>query len=494
VSVAQAVKAPALYVGLVVTATLVAFVLRVFRLSDAGLWLDELLTLYGVTLPWSQLPVLVTGDNQAPLYFVMLKAWIMLDGTSPVALRMPGVILSTAATPLVAVSAARLIGRPAALWAAWLVALSPFLIHDAQEARPYPQLFFLAAVHVYLISGYLSGARISLGWLFALVSLALLLTHYAGAFLIVGEILALLLLRPRPYRAWAPSAAVTCAVTALVLCLYAWLSARLAGAAYHVGFSAFPGAIWSLLGGYSLVPTSYDVHYQGLKAALPYLPFAVVGGSALALLALIGTRCLNRTAAVLLWAVLPTSVLGPLIASPFVHILAKPRYLAASIPALFLIIAAGAPAALRDRWISWVATGLVVATMVVGTTLHLSQPGHDREDVLAAGRWLDANLAADEEIVLTSSEMDLIDTYHWHHRRYRLYPETETGAPIPNAPELAESFPFPQPGHRAFYVIGRGWLSDPDGALQTELARRYRTCPGTEVRGIRIICLLPDGA
>jgi hypothetical protein len=39
------------------------------------------------------------------------------------------------------------------------------------------------------------------------------------------------------------------------------------------------------------------------------------------------------------------------------------------------------------------------------------------------------------------------------------------------------------------YVFGRAWVSDPDGALEGDLQRRFASCGTYETRGIRIYCL-----
>ena len=42
---------------------------------------------------------------------------------------------------------------------------------------------------------------------------------------------------------------------------------------------------------------------------------------------------------------------------------------------------------------------------------------------------------------------------------------------------------------RAVYVFGRAWVSDPDGALEGDLQRRFASCGSYETRGIRNYCL-----
>ena len=39
-------------------------------------------------------------------------------------------------------------------------------------------------------------------------------------------------------------------------------------------------------------------------------------------------------------------------------------------------------------------------------------------------------------------------------------------------------------------MFGRSWISDPDGALQKAIERRYELCEGVDVRGIRVYCIV----
>jgi hypothetical protein len=131
--------------------------------------------------------------------------------------------------------------------------------------------------------------------------------------------------------------------------------------------------------------------------------------------------------------------------------------------------------------------------MLYATVLHLRDTGHGREDIAAAGRWLDANVPPTEEILITSNEMEILARFHWPNRRFRLYPP-ERGVIAPERVDgLAETLPFPDP-KRAIFLVGRAWLSDPDGRLQTALVQRYPSCPGIDVPGIRIHCFRPSAA
>ena len=80
-------------------------------------------------------------------------------GDSPVAARMPSVIAGVIAVVFVYLAAVPLIGRPAALVAAAIHALSPFLVAYSQEARQYSLLSCASAASFAALIRLLRGQR-----------------------------------------------------------------------------------------------------------------------------------------------------------------------------------------------------------------------------------------------------------------------------------------------------------------------------------------------
>src|SRR5262245_43544623 len=121
-------------------ALLLALFIRLTHAGTAALWLDETITASWIRLPWLDMLRSVLGDNHLPLYPALIKAWSSLAGTSGWALRLPSVVCSWATVPLIAALAWMVLGQVQARWAAWLTALSPYLLQHAQEARMYALL------------------------------------------------------------------------------------------------------------------------------------------------------------------------------------------------------------------------------------------------------------------------------------------------------------------------------------------------------------------
>jgi 4-amino-4-deoxy-L-arabinose transferase-like glycosyltransferase len=139
---------------LLLGATLLAGLLRVYGLGDLPLWIDEAWSEWfahrRIREVWS---LTVQHDTHPPLYHALLSGWIALFGNSEAALRSLSVAFSVATVPIV-----YLLGRTIApnaqglavgLIAAFLFALAPLQVDYAQEARSYAALSFAVALMLY---------------------------------------------------------------------------------------------------------------------------------------------------------------------------------------------------------------------------------------------------------------------------------------------------------------------------------------------------------
>ncbi|MFN2217215.1 MAG: glycosyltransferase family 39 protein, partial [Anaerolineae bacterium] len=117
-----------------------AFALRVAGLDFQSLWRDEVDAIRFATTAWGDLlrMFVVPGQN-GPLYYLALRPWLYLAGTSEYALRLFSVLFGTLAVPLVYRLSRRLFPSPPslALVATLLAATSPYLVWYSQEGKMY---------------------------------------------------------------------------------------------------------------------------------------------------------------------------------------------------------------------------------------------------------------------------------------------------------------------------------------------------------------------
>ncbi|MGC8781704.1 MAG: glycosyltransferase family 39 protein [Anaerolineae bacterium] len=129
-----------------------AFATRVVGLTAQSLWRDEVDALRFATQP---LPALLEmfrkhGEN-GPLFFLSLRPWLQVAGTSEFALRFPAAALGVLAVAVCYALMRRLVReRIAAAVAALLLATAPYAVWYGQEAKMYAALLLWICVAMYL--------------------------------------------------------------------------------------------------------------------------------------------------------------------------------------------------------------------------------------------------------------------------------------------------------------------------------------------------------
>lgn len=127
----------------------VAAALRFHGLGREPVWLDEAYSWWAARQPLGALAWLVpTCDPQPPLYPLILKGWVALAGDGAAALRAPSALAGVLAVALLW-GAARVIAPAVGFFAAALLAVAPFQIEFAQEARAYALVTVAFALVLY---------------------------------------------------------------------------------------------------------------------------------------------------------------------------------------------------------------------------------------------------------------------------------------------------------------------------------------------------------
>jgi hypothetical protein len=143
---------------LLLAITLLGWGLRSYAIGRKGLWLDEA---FSVWLGWQRLPEMwgwiARLDQHPPLYYTLLNLWMRL-GDDASSVRLLSAVVGTLTIPVIFLLGRRLTGPGTGLLAALLLAISPFHVRFAQEARMYTLLAFTAAAAMACL-GYLLGEK-----------------------------------------------------------------------------------------------------------------------------------------------------------------------------------------------------------------------------------------------------------------------------------------------------------------------------------------------
>ena len=412
--------------ALALALTALAAALRLSGLGRQSFWYDEAVS---VALARHPIADLLTGrikdQGNPPLYPALLHLWMRLFGSGDGTVRALGALFGAATVPVMLVVARKLVADRVAFLAATLLALSPFHLQMAQEARGYCLLGFFSAVAAW---GLLrateravcdaDAALVRWGpWaVVSLATAAMCWTHYFGFAVALAQALYIGVVhrRARPILLRAAAAYATAAL------LFApWLPAMAAQLQLPGNLARSPDS-WALhLLATPLVFTvgtalfwkdaaadgvDLTVVLRGLLAAVGTLAGLVAAGLGLVRTWQRTWPVRNRGVLLLLaWLVIPIALpaLISLLASP----LYNSRYaLAASLPYLVLLAAGLYELGERPRLLTG---GLLILAMAAATFSTLSWFGRGRP---LKHQWRET--AAFVEAVRRPDDLILFDSDH----------------------------------------------------------------------------------
>ena len=245
---AQNLKRRAPGAGVVLTAALVCLyaAARLWRLSAACLWFDEIFGVHAARHAWGDLWRFVAADLiHPPLFYALLKLWVAAGGESVWWLRLfPALASIAAVVPLLLLARELRLGARATNLALLVAAANGYLIKYAQEVRMYGLLLLLTLTSLWLFARLLGAAGRARGLLLALsfVNLLLVYTHYYGWLVVACEVVFAAAKERRRLGA------LLLAAGGLALAYAPWVwacvgaSARGGGLAQNIGWIARPGA------------------------------------------------------------------------------------------------------------------------------------------------------------------------------------------------------------------------------------------------------------
>lgn len=361
-------KQPAYLLPLVIAG--LAAGLRLIHLGRHSLWFDEALSYLIATLPAPDILANKAHSSHPPLYYLLLHLWQPWLPDTDTALRLLSVLWGLLLVPGIYRLTHTLFGRRRpALFAALLVAISPFHLIYSQELRMYTQLMFLVTAGVWAYwQGRQRGGR---RWwvLYALLFLAAVYTHLFALLPLGATALHALL-----YRQERPALGRTFLIVVLVaLALTPWVA-------------TIPGQTESELGTLRPLLTSGDYNpikplttlvflLFGSSQTLPYSGAALFLTLALAIIFLLELRKgrwepLRSSPALMLLLILVVCTLGLPLAVYMVRPFFLPeRTMAAASP--FLIILLARAATRRPGPLPYLA-GLAALLMLAGSILFLT--------------------------------------------------------------------------------------------------------------------------
>ena len=172
------------WIGLVALGAL-AIGLRMIRLGQESVWIDEIYGHNALKDPRGVIYFVLHAESNPPLYFIFLKAWSWAFGRSFYALRAYSAVVGGLCAPLFWICARRWrLGLLSASVAALILALSPMQYWHSQQNRYYATLYFMSIWWLAELPTVLDPARPArFRWEFVVSGFLAFVTHYYFAFL-----------------------------------------------------------------------------------------------------------------------------------------------------------------------------------------------------------------------------------------------------------------------------------------------------------------------
>ncbi|MGB7159807.1 MAG: glycosyltransferase family 39 protein [Tepidisphaeraceae bacterium] len=440
---------------------LLATAWRVHHLGAQSIWYDEGLSIGIALTPLEQLIESVRFFEQTPpLYHLMLGGWVRVFGDSEFAVRVPSVIASVMAIWATWHLATRAGGFVAACAATTLMALSPFQLHYAQEARGYALFLALSLWSCELFLRLVDGSRRS-AIAYVPVVVAMLYTHPFAALVILAQNLALAVLFVRGPK---PKVSILrwLALQAVSLLLFApWLPTQLRWT------RSVARTFWIEPFNATEILRSFWAYTDSVFALILLAVFAVVGVR----------RARDRRIPLLSLMLLATSIVLPVIVSMIVRPMFSPRYGMVCAGALYVLAGAGV-AAVRSAWARGLALAAMVALPMIGWLPHPSFIAYEKDDWRGAGRYLQENTRPGDSVAINIPQATVVYNY------YVARPDVEViafkGTNIPIGAKLRR-------GANVWLVVH----SSKETPEEIIAAGNWRVAPTPTFRGVQVYRLLP---
>jgi hypothetical protein len=390
---------------------LIAFALRSHNLGGREFWFDEAVSANVSSLGWEGALTHLRSEpfEHPPLYYLALYPWQQLVGTSEFAFRFFSVFWGVLFVPLQYILVKRLTKRRSeqlGRLAAFLAAVSPFLVAYSQEARMYTLVPCLALLVLLTYQSALERKRHPVGWpIYVLLMAVGLATHYFFALIWVTITIDLLLtsLQEQRIRKWG------LVVQGLVLLtVVIWLVAA-------PGLRSSLARIWE---GEAVFSLAYK-----LDKIMPTLMLADTGGGAVPLaahvlafggwlLVLLGAwwSRAGRVLTVQAWRLLLLLLAVPLVASLLIPYHVIGRHLAYTLTALLIFIAL-ALTALKEWGRPYLAAGTLACLLFLtyGLVVHYGlSNGHFGQ----AMDYIDRRAQPGDVLVLSQPAQHPLVTYY----------------------------------------------------------------------------------
>jgi uncharacterized membrane protein len=375
-----------------------ALLLRLVSLNQS-FWLDEATSALVVRdLSFSQiLTAFLPGDFHPPFYYLALKTWSLVLGTSEIGLRSLSVLVGVATVWVVyKISKSKM--------AALFLATSGLHIYYSQEARMYVLATFFVCLSVLFFVKTLQKGRVG-EWLGFGLSLALAaLTHYLTILMV--PVFWLWAIRLKQKRSWRKKFLVSHNI--LVLLGLLWLPTFLKQLKSGLGVAAAAPSWWQILGKTTpkeilLVPTKFMLGRVSLENQTSYLALVIIIGLVFSYFLL---RSIKNSGLFWFWLTVP--VLLTAFVGLRVSVFSYFRLLFV-LPAFYILLAAGITKS--GKKLAKLGVIFVLVVNLITSSVYLLNPRFQREDWRGLVRFIEGRRKESSLVIFVSQQTEAYRYY-----------------------------------------------------------------------------------
>jgi len=380
-------------------ALMVAFAVffSVALFAHNSLRLDEAQSLFQTNRDIAGMLNLVAQDVHVPLYHTLLHFWQIAFGQDIFVARMLSLVFFVGTIIMTYVLATYALGRRGVgLFAAFLVAISPFMNWYGSEARMYTMLAFVTVLHAFFFVKLLRLSGSARWVLWVLTGIIGVYTHYFFIFVLLSEFATVLAIRKKSLDKHLLRNVIISGVV-IAISLLPWL--------YYVYSLGLANNTQPALG----APTAgdlFDTYAQFIFGfQTPLVNTLIVSlWPIVVLLAFFALQRAKRKVPLEITLFVFLAVI-PVLSAFVISITIKPfylsRYLIVSLPAVFIFVA-WLLTRYRRRVAVVVSSILVVMVGLLFTVQAISPNTPVKEDYRQVVDYLDANASASDVVVLAA--------------------------------------------------------------------------------------------
>src|SRR6267154_2703337 len=165
---------------------ILAAVLRFYRLTNQGMWVDELITMSEVDpyISWSSMfSFLDIADPHPPLFFILERIACSIFGYTEGVAKGLNALIGTISVLFIYHLGKEILNKKLGLVAAILLCVNYYSLYYSQEGRDYALALCTSILASLFLVRLLKNPGYKRAFLYALFSLLLLYTHYFGLFI-----------------------------------------------------------------------------------------------------------------------------------------------------------------------------------------------------------------------------------------------------------------------------------------------------------------------